>query len=397
MNLVSTGIGSIVAEFVENRLVILDKAGIKLYVIVNYGEPKVSGAPTIKHIYFHSFRKAKLDENLLYTIRNFFNVILKLSQFIQLIKIAPVKNIYKPIWALERIGILSAQADIIHIQWIGSVKNMYWLKKWFNAPILSSARGSQVTIYPYIDHQYRNLIKECILLSDVVHCVSNSIKNALMILSPEYPENKIFVNYNGVNIDIFFPITSKTLHSEKIVLLSVGTFMWRKNFIAQFQLVLLLLRKGIKNFKLVIIGGGKDEKEYQQIVHVLGITDFVEIRGYIPPTEINRIYQEGDIYLSSSLAEGLSNSVMEACACGLPAIVFNCEGMEELIDDSVTGFIVPPFDIEAMSERCIRLINDSNLRVQMGKNAALKIRNQFNAMSHALSMIEKMKSIALHA
>jgi len=110
--------------------------------------------------------------------------------------------------------------------------------------------------------------------------------------------------------------------------------------------------------------------------------------GQISEAEVISVLRESDVYLSTSCAEGLSNSVAEACCVSLPCVVFDCEGMRELIDDEKTGYIVEFGNIGALSERIKRLNENTALAVEMGKRARAKMIAEFDESTWVNKMME---------
>lgn len=106
-----------------------------------------------------------------------------------------------------------------------------------------------------------------------------------------------------------------------------------------------------------------------------------------------RRLRSSDIYISTSAAEGLSNAVLEAVACGLPVVAFDCEGMNEVIENGHNGFIVPFGDLDAMKEKIQLLYNDRQLLETMGSKGASIAIEKFDYRVHIQKMIEFYKSL----
>lgn len=87
-----------------------------------------------------------------------------------------------------------------------------------------------------------------------------------------------------------------------------------------------------------------------------------------PRTELANIYRRSDVFVFPTLLEGMGLVVLEAMACGLPAIVTDC-GPGDLVRDGVDGFIVPARNSEAIVERLQHLASHPELRAEMGHNA----------------------------
>ena len=86
--------------------------------------------------------------------------------------------------------------------------------------------------------------------------------------------------------------------------------------------------------------------------------------------DVKKEYLRSSIFVLPSRFEGFGLVLIEAMACGVPAVSFDCEnGPRSIITDGVDGFLISPFDVEAFAEKVILLMKDENLRREMGENA----------------------------
>lgn len=90
------------------------------------------------------------------------------------------------------------------------------------------------------------------------------------------------------------------------------------------------------------------------------------------------LYSCADVMVVPSAVENLPNTLLEAMACGLPAVAFDVGGMADAVNDGVTGFLVAQHDISAMSRKILVLLGDKDLRIQMGARARLLIEKEFS-------------------
>jgi glycosyltransferase involved in cell wall biosynthesis len=94
--------------------------------------------------------------------------------------------------------------------------------------------------------------------------------------------------------------------------------------------------------------------------------------GYIPHEEFPRYYTAADVFVFPSLNEGMSNSLLEALASGLPVIATPTGGTDELITEGSNGFVVPFQDPQAIASKLESLINDRDLARSMGQASRSK-------------------------
>jgi glycosyltransferase involved in cell wall biosynthesis len=95
-------------------------------------------------------------------------------------------------------------------------------------------------------------------------------------------------------------------------------------------------------------------------------------------SDVHAFLQMFDIFVLPSLGEGISNTVLEAMASGLPVVATHVGGNPELIEDEVNGYLVPVGDAEMLAARLRKLINDPLLRQEMGSRGCDKVNRQFN-------------------
>ena len=107
----------------------------------------------------------------------------------------------------------------------------------------------------------------------------------------------------------------------------------------------------------------------------------VEVR-FIPyqtdPAIIARYYQAADVYMHAAQVETFGNTIVEALACGTPVVATAVGAIPELIEESSTGFLVPPKDADMMASRIVELISDQTLSNEMGIRAAKAASARFS-------------------
>jgi len=127
--------------------------------------------------------------------------------------------------------------------------------------------------------------------------------------------------------------------------------------------------------RLVILGEGPLRPDLERVAEDLGISDRVNMPGRIKdPWDCPAA---ADIFVLSSEFEGFPNALVEAMACGLAVISFDCPaGPREIISDGVDGILVPPLDVEALAEKMEMLFRDREKRLALGLKAT-EVRERF--------------------
>ncbi|MFQ6087722.1 MAG: glycosyltransferase family 4 protein [Candidatus Methanofastidiosia archaeon] len=177
------------------------------------------------------------------------------------------------------------------------------------------------------------------------------------------PNQDIEIIHNGIDINEFKPSHRK---NKTIKILCVSRLIERKGIKYLIGAIPQIL-KNYNNFKVTIIGKGSQEQELKKMSLDLNIEEYIDFMGYVAHSKLPKIYSKSEIFVLPSLKEGMSNTVLEAIASGISIITTDTGGTQELIKDN--GIIVPMNDSEAIADATIQLINDSNLRREMGKKS----------------------------
>jgi len=126
------------------------------------------------------------------------------------------------------------------------------------------------------------------------------------------------------------------------------------------------------DIKFLLVGDGILRANIERLIGKLNLKNNIILAGW--RQDIPRILAVIDIFILTSLWEGLPIVVLEAMASSRPIVVTQTGGIQEIIIDGKTGFLVPTRDIGRMAERLITLLKDAELRSKIGQNA----RNSLN-------------------
>lgn len=169
------------------------------------------------------------------------------------------------------------------------------------------------------------------------------------------------------------PITVNDLKQSPLTekrVLAVGRLVPQKGF----DLLLDAWNKveNKKNgWKLRIVGKGKMEKELIEKINQYKLNDSVEMIPF--SSNISEHYTASSLFVMSSRYEGLPLVMIEAMASGLPVVSFDCEtGPAEIVENNVTGILVPPLDTNKLAEELDNLMNDEKKRREFSKNGIVR-------------------------
>lgn len=140
---------------------------------------------------------------------------------------------------------------------------------------------------------------------------------------------------------------------------------------------LALIKKKMPHIKCFIIGTGDEEyiRMLQQSVEKMSLSANVIFTGFVK--DIYPYLSAMDVFVMATLAEGFGIAFAEAMAVGKPVVGTSVGGVPEVIQDGVTGFVVPPRDPPKLADRVLELLNNSILRERMGNAGHKRIRERF--------------------
>ena len=125
-----------------------------------------------------------------------------------------------------------------------------------------------------------------------------------------------------------------------------------------------------------IIGYGEEEQNIRGWIKEYGVGEYINI--HIRPDNVQDIVRDADIYLSTSLFEGTSNSIMEALNWSLPVVATNVGDNDHLVIDMVNGTLHPIGDAEGMATSIAKLLESSQLRNEYGMASNRNLRENYS-------------------
>ena len=171
--------------------------------------------------------------------------------------------------------------------------------------------------------------------------------------------------------DIAEPII-RDRYSQKTII-TVGRFDPQKDYETLIKSVALLDRE---DYRLCIVGYGILEKQIREWTERYGIKDKTDI--YIKPDNVPELERNADIYISTSLFEGTSNSIMEALNWSLPVVATNVGDNDQLVIDGENGYLHPVGDATGLATSLCRLLDSIELRNKMGVKSNQNLRENYS-------------------
>jgi glycosyltransferase involved in cell wall biosynthesis len=127
---------------------------------------------------------------------------------------------------------------------------------------------------------------------------------------------------------------------------------------------------------LTVVGGGRDLDTFSLDVERRGLTDAVQITGWLGHDDVQRTLRESDVFLFPSHFEGLPNAVIEAMAAGLPVVATRVGGVPDLIRPGENGFLVDVGDVAGMTKRIDELLAEPDRAREIGRRGRETVLEQ---------------------
>ncbi len=240
----------------------------------------------------------------------------------------------------------------------------YVLNRFAGLPYIVSLQGPDVPgfearynyLYPFLKPVLRIIWGN----AAVVTAISRKhLELALQTLS----SREIVVIANGVDCNLFYP---SVFRDKALNVLCVGRLIERKgqsHLLRAFAR--LQARIESKPLQLTLAGAGDSEARLKHLAAELGIADKVRFLGFVPREQMPEVYRQADIFVLPSESEGMSIALLEAMASGLPVIVTDTGGTDELINSTENGLIVTWGDVEALATALAQMVSDAEMRGRM--------------------------------
>ncbi|NJM20776.1 MAG: glycosyltransferase family 4 protein [Richelia sp. RM2_1_2] len=228
---------------------------------------------------------------------------------------------------------------------------------------------------PYIFFQpYYWRLDEKINRALFVSCISNYCRSQGMIFAPIDKWNQMHIIHCGIEPALFKVVSH---HGQGKRLLYVGRLAAVKGLPILLQ-SLVSLKQQHPNVILTVVGDGSDRTSLEQMTVDLGLSSNVIFVGYKNQAEVRKYFEETDVFVLSSFAEGVPVVLMEAMAAGVPVVAPQIAGVSELVENGVSGYIVPAGDKNSLANSIEKLLNDGELRAKFGTAGRNKVETEFN-------------------
>jgi glycosyltransferase involved in cell wall biosynthesis len=215
---------------------------------------------------------------------------------------------------------------------------------------------------------------------DCFICASDAIRQLLLADGVE-PERAVTV-HEGIDLGRVDAAPRINLHEElwlphhAPLVGNVAALVPHKGQRHLVEAAALVVRE-VPDARFVIAGEGELRPALERQIKERRLEKHVLLAGFRP--DVLSLHKAFDVFVMSSVTEGLGTSLLDAMACARPIVATAVGGIPEVVVDGETGFLVPPRDAEAMAGAIVRLLTNEALRRRIGDAGLARVRNRFSA------------------
>ena len=238
----------------------------------------------------------------------------------------------------------------------------------------------------------QHMLCEKTAAADTVITISRYNKEFIVDKCGEQVRDKVAVIYCGVDTSVFQPRSITEFHeSGPLDILCIGTMYEVKGHMYLLEACRLLQERGIA-FECNLIGNGPFQEVLKEQVTQSGLAEKIHFRGQQTRAQIADWLQRADVLsvpsipTTSGRREGIPVVLMEAMSSGVPVVASDISGIPELVENEVSGLLVPPRDPKAIADAMERLYDDPTLRQRLGQAGRGKVVREFDLYTNAASL-----------
>lgn len=348
----------------------LEMGGMETLIVEIAGLAKKRGS--------HTPVIGSLKESLSFLVRRAQDAALEVVYFDHKRSFMTVRHIAQFI-KREKIDLVHTHNAVAHVKGAAAARK-------YKIPLVHTKHGN---VLPFRSWKSRWLNKRAARYAQKVVAVSDCVRETV-IKGYGLSEEKVVRIHNGIDINRFHPKQQYDLNEEVIRLGAVGRLSKEKDIPTMLKAFALVLKE-FPQAELNIVGDGAQREVLEELVDDLGIAVSVHFLGM--RDNISEILPKFDLFLQTSLSEGISLTILEAMAAGLPAVVTEVGGNPEIITGGENGFLVPPKSPERAAEAVTALLGDQALRERTGRAARQRVEREFSLDTMVTKYEEIYKSV----
>ncbi len=282
------------------------------------------------------------------------------------------------LWQLFYFAEAGVLADHLHKNGVRHLHNHFGNSSCSVAMLCSSLSGIPFSftehgpaIFFEVD---RWALGEKIARARFVVAISHFCRSQLMLFSAPQHWNKIAIVHCGVDLSSYGPVAGKS-PGKRIVF--VGRLDPVKGAPLLIEAMVEVLRLH-PDARLTMVGDGPARAHAEARATELGIQGAIHFAGFQTQGQVAAILAGSDLLVLPSFAEGVPVVLMEALASRIPVIASRVAGVQELVEDGVMGYAVPPGDITALAQKIGEVLADPVAAQRMGEAGRIRVETEFN-------------------
>jgi len=302
---------------------------------ISYNDFALTGASSGKTVLNNEGKE--LNQKFRFVMR----LLIKLREVLFLVKAVPVLIKFRP--------------RVLHSHGLATLSHGLFAKLFLRSRFVITIHSNAETLLVRRLSLLRCALKYC----DKIVCVSEAVRRNLSDL---FPRDKLEVIPTGFDPRIF-----ENLQLErKNQIVAVGYLKWQKDYPCMIKAAAQLFSK-FGDYRLVIIGDGPERATIEKEIADLGMDSQIHLLGNLSQQEIVKHLNESKLFVMSSLSEGLPKALLEACACGTPAVVTTACNAEGIIEE--VGIAVTPGESQALAEAVETILTDDHQWSRLSENS----------------------------
>lgn len=233
------------------------------------------------------------------------------------------------------------------------------------------------------------MLKEKVQKAELVATCTDYNKKYLDSLLNYKENNKIILNYHGINFDTL-PEINKNFDDNLIF--SIGRLCEQKGFPYLLDACAILRDRGYR-LKCVIVGEGPDRKSLTSQINQLGLQGYVVLSGIKPQSYIFDMFNKARMFVLPCVIakngdrDGIPNVMIEALAMYTPVISTTVSGVPEIIQNNITGITVEPRNSQQLADAIIGLLNNPDKAKTFVKNGRKLVEEKFDIRKNIRELV----------
>ena len=280
-----------------------------------------------------------------------------------------------------RRALRAIRPDILNAHFASGYGTTARLVRWH--PYLLSVWGSDVYSFPEKSRFHRRLLEKNLMAADALASTSHCMAKQVRHLAPG--AGQIAVTPFGVDVRSFSVVPALSPGARDGLVIGTVKTMSHTYGVDTLVEAFALLRQQLTAMQhpladkvaLRLVGDGPQIGALRALSGRLGVADRVTFTGPVPYEQVPAELAKLDIYAALSRQESFGVAVLEAGAAGRPVVVSDAGGLPEVVQDGVTGLVVPRENPVAAADALLKLVTDPSQRIIMGESGRRHVRDHY--------------------